>query len=70
MKEFGEWLARYCSVDIVPEGKLLGIALNCENKKVYENLQNQQIYVCAILDFISGMTDRYAIKVFNELLAY
>ena len=27
-------------------------------------------YIQAILDFISGMTDRFAIKVFNELLNY
>lgn len=70
MKEFSEWLAQYCHVDIVPDSKLLRIALNCENKKVYEDLQDEKIYICAILDFISGMTDRYAIKVFNELLAY
>lgn len=70
MKEFAVWLAQYCDEAIVPKGKLLDRALNCENKKVYKKLQDEQIYICAILDFISGMTDRFAIKVFNELLAY
>lgn len=72
MKEFAAWLAQYCNTDIVPKGesKLLEIALNCENKKVYGDLRDEKIYICAILDFISGMTDRFAIKVFNELLAY
>ena len=44
----------------------------CEykNKKIYGNLETKEIYVQAILDFISGMTDRYAIAVFNELLRY
>ncbi len=61
MGSFEKWLARYCSAEIVPEGELLTIALNCDNKK---------IYVQAILDFVSGMTDRFAIKVFNELITY
>lgn len=70
MNSFDKWLARYCCVDIIPEGELLTIALNCENKKIYGKLENEKIYVQAILDFISGMTDRFAIKVFNELLTY
>ena len=41
-----------------------------KNKKIYGNLETKEIYVQAILDFISGMTDRYAIAVFNELLRY
>lgn len=70
MNSFDKWLARYCSPEIVPEGKLLTISLNCENKKVYGNLDTEKIYARAILDFISGMTDRFAVKVFNELLTY
>ncbi|MEO2261526.1 HD domain-containing protein [Dorea sp. YH-dor228] len=70
MDSFDKWLARYCEVDIIPEGELLDIALNCENEKIYGELENEKIYIQAILDFISGMTDRFAIKVFNELLNY
>lgn len=70
MNSFDKWLARYCNPGIVPEGKLLTISLNCENKKVYGNLDTEKIYAQAILDFISGMTDRFAVKVFNELLTY
>lgn len=70
MKSFDKWLARYCSTDIVPEGNLLEIALNCENKKIYGKLEDKKMYIQAVLDFISGMTDRFAIKVFNELLTY
>lgn len=51
-------------------GSLLDIALNCENKKIYGKLEDQKMYIQAVLDFISGMTDRFAIKVFNELLTY
>lgn len=70
MNSFDKWLARYCSVDIVPEGELLTIALDCENEKIYGKLEDEQIYIQAILDFISGMTDRFAVKVFEELLNY
>lgn len=41
-----------------------------KNTKLYGNLETKEIYAQAILDYISGMTDRYAITVFNELLRY
>ncbi len=41
-----------------------------KNIKVYGNLETEQIYAQAIIDYISGMTDRYAIAVFNELIKY
>ncbi len=40
------------------------------NAKIYGMLEKEQIYAQAIIDFISGMTDRYAIKLFDELLHY
>ena len=70
MNSFAKWLARYCCEDIIPEGELLDISLNCENEKIYNELESEEIFIQAILDFISGMTDRFAIKVFNELLSY
>ena len=70
MNSFDKWLARYCNPEIIPEGELLNISLNCENKKIYGDLSDEGMYIHAILDFISGMTDRFAIKVFDELLTY
>lgn len=70
MGSFDGWLAKYCFADIVPEGNLFNIAINCKNEKIYGSLENEKIYIQAILDFIAGMTDRFAIKVFNELLSY
>jgi len=67
---FQRWLARYCSPDIVPAGELQDLALQCENQKIYNDLSNREIYIQAILDYISSMTDRFAIKVFNELVTY
>ncbi len=67
---FEKWLARYCSSDIVPTGELEGLALRCENEKLYRELETRELYIQAIIDYISGMTDRFAISLFNELLEY
>lgn len=67
---FEEWLACYCDPEIVPEGKLREMALNCENEKLFHKLEDKKKYIQAIIDYISGMTDRFAIMLFNELLTY
>lgn len=70
ISSFEKWLARYCVSDIVPEGQLKEIALSCENNKLYHYLESKELYIQAIIDYISGMTDRFAIDLFNELLEY
>ena len=70
VESFEKWLARYCDVAIIPAGKLQEISLQCENEKIYQELQTCELYVQAIIDYISGMTDRFAISLFNELLEY
>ncbi len=67
---FEGWLAEYCDPDYVPEGPLKETSEGCRNKKIYGRLETKELYVQAIIDYISGMTDRFAIKVFNELLKY
>ena len=70
MESFEGWLAEYCEEDFVPEGELKETARACKNKKIYGRLETETRYVEAILDYMSGMTDRFAIKVFGELLKY
>lgn len=70
MSSFKKWLSKYCDSDIVPDGDLKKISLEAENCKIYRKLENKEIYVQAIIDFISGMTDQFAIKAFNELITY
>ena len=70
MESFEGWLAEYCEEAVVPEGELKESAKACNNKKIYGCLETEEVYVEAILDYISGMTDRFAIKVFGELLKY
>lgn len=70
MNSFEGWLSEYCDEDFVPEGELRSSAQNCQNQKLYGKLETKAQYVQAVIDYISGMTDRFAIKVFNELLKY
>ena len=70
INSFEKWLARYCNVNIVPMGELRDLALKCENQKIYQNLDTKEIYAQAIIDYISGMTDHFAIALFNEQLQY
>ena len=70
VSSFEKWLAKYCDTTIVPKGELKDLALMCENHKIYKKLETKELYAQAIIDFISGMTDRYAISLFNELLEY
>ena len=70
VNSFEKWLARYCDPEIVPKGELKTLALNCKNTKIYQKLETREIYIQAIIDYISGMTDRFAIELFNELLKY
>lgn len=53
----------------MPE-ELQELSFRYENKKIYGALKDEKIYIQAILDYISGMTDRFAIKIFNEFLVY
>lgn len=41
-----------------------------KNKRIYGTLDTEQIYAQAIIDYISGMTDKYAQAAFSELLSY
>ena len=70
MGAFSKWLAPYCTLEFPKEHWANQISHNSENDKIYGRLENKEIYIQAIIDYISGTTDRYAIKVFNELLAY
>jgi len=70
VREFESFLARYCHPDIIPEGRLGKLASRCENEKIYGYLESREIYIQAVIDYISGMTDRFAIDLFQELLEY
>lgn len=70
INSFETFLSRYCTPDIIPSGDLKALALQCDNEKIYHELETREIYIQAVIDYISGMTDRFAIDLFNELLEY
>lgn len=70
VSSFSKWLARYCNQKIIRDNDLKELSLKCENQKIYNELESREIYIQAILDYIAGMTDRFAVKIFNEFLEY
>jgi dGTPase len=66
--DFIDFLCKYVDKEIL--GERTGQYKRYKNEKIYGMLETKQIYAQAIIDFISGMTDRYAIEIYNELLKY
>lgn len=62
-KEFIKWICWYSNISDKN-------SVRQKNKKIYGKLEKRELYVKAILDFIAGMTDHYAIKIFSELTSF
>ena len=70
MGTFGSFLVNYLTLS---EAEIESAGFErpeLHNTAIYEDLSNKRIYTIAVIDFIAGMTDQYAIKVFEELLRY
>lgn len=67
---FASWLTKYCDMPQTLFDNGAENTLKCANEKIYGTLDDEKIYIQAIIDYISGMTDTYAIKCFNELITY
>lgn len=67
ISDFKGWIIKYCDESII-NTKDLKASLN--NVKVYGTLNSEDTYKEAIIDYISCMTDAYAIKCFNELISF
>lgn len=70
MGAFADWLSKF--VETAPDMfmNITEKTVKCRNRKIYGHLETEEIYMGAIIDYISGMSDTYAIKVFNELITY
>lgn len=64
VENFEEWLIKYSDYNVE-----LKETRKYKNKIVY-NIDNQNDYRYAIIDYISGMSDNFAIKVFNEIISF
>ena len=68
VKGFVQWLVQYVDKTLVTQNRSVNIVQNCDNRKIYGSLNTREQYLTAVIDFISGMTDMYAINAFEELL--
>jgi dGTPase len=68
--QFCKRLVRYCDLDFSGIDWAETISLRCKNEKIYGDLSNPKQYIQAMIDYIAGMTDNYAIQAFQELLEY
>lgn len=70
MGAFADWLSKFCETELDMFSNMTEKTVKCRNRKIYGCLETEEIYMGAIIDYISGMSDNYAIKVFNELITY
>ena len=69
VKQFANWVCCYVDIDETYPDYYLKKAMNTKNKKIYSRLETKELYYRAVIDFIAGMTDNYAVSSFNELLS-
>ena len=61
---FRTWLIRYTEIDLERKARY-----KCQNKVIYD-YKSHKMYRKAIIHFISAMTDKFAIKIFNEIISF
>ena len=64
IKNFEEWLVKYSNYNI---GARQNVKLR--NKIIYD-IQDEKSYKKSVIDFISGMSDNFAIQIFNEIISF
>ncbi|MBQ8635473.1 HD domain-containing protein [bacterium] len=62
--DFSDWLIKYSNIDEKAH------RLRKYRNKIIYDIQNEMDYKQAIIDYISGMSDNYAIKVYNEMIEF
>lgn len=64
IKNFEEWLIKYSDYNLDKKNQL-----KLKNKQIYK-ISEQNDFRNAIIDFISGMSDNFAIDIFNEIISF
>lgn len=62
--DFSDWLIKYSNIDEKSH------RLRKYRNQIIYNIEDIMDYKQAIIDYISGMSDNYAIKVYNELIEF
>lgn len=61
---FIDWLQKYANIEH------RNLKVNKYQNEVLYHLENKEDYIQAIVDYISGMSDSFAIKIFNEITTF
>ena len=70
LSHFTEWLARYSNFrDTIQSEQIKSTRRKYGNKILY-NLYKEEDYIQAVIDFMSGMTDNFALTIFNEITSF
>lgn len=69
LADFYKWLIKYCFTEVVPNEDRV-VCERYNNYKLYGALEEKTIYTRAVLDYISGMTDAYAIDSFQAIISF
>jgi len=69
LADFYKWLIKYCSAEIIPNEDR-AVCEKYDNYKLYGALEDEKVYIQAVLDYISGMTDVYAIDSFQSIISF
>lgn len=68
-RSFLDWIYTYTDIDYIPKDKREKYK-KFQNIKIYGKLENRDLYIRAVIDYIAGMTDNYAIKIFKEFITF
>lgn len=61
---FRKWLVKYSQIALEEKAKN-----ECDNNVIYD-ITSQKSYRKSVIEFISAMTDKFAIKIFNEIISF
>ncbi len=77
VKSFFEWLLNYVELDEIDMKKKVFMDKKddfarlrqiLDNTKTYKKVEKKEYYIRAVIDFLAGMTDKYAVGAFNQLI--
>ena len=64
IKDFEDWIKKYWDLDLENRHP------NFNQKIVYNISFGEKFYKRAIIDYIAGMTDNFAIKTYSEICSF
>jgi dGTPase len=68
---FLAWVIQYCDTEIFDAGLIKQYPHNTYcNEKIYKALDTKPIFTRAVIDYISEMTDRFAVESHNSIISY